>query len=306
MIPLILNFPKHTWNFGDCDQPITVSLMISTFSNRVIGSLRSRARRRRTDVCQLRFYLGLAARRRARLRDPITDGVTVLTVSWDTKEFLEALVHGFRRYTDDPSVRLLVVDNNSTDGTRAYLATQPDIDTVFLKRNIGHGLALDAGIQAATTRFVITLDIDAFPIAHTWIDTLINPLRNGHTLAGGWTGYIHPSYTAIERRYFLAQKYSFAASYNRRIRLPSRRNPKDYDAGELIDFRDDGPHFKVDISGQRGPGALGTVFGGQVYHHFYATRMAAATVADDIARAGVTTEASRAAWDEAIAMYLAN
>ena len=73
------------------------------------------------------------------------------------------------------------------------------------------------------------------------------------------------------------------------------------DVGEEISLRE-APNVRFfDITSQRGPGDVGTVFGDLVYHNFYATRfhgseeetLDGVVAADDPARA----------WDEALERY---
>ncbi|MDC3402547.1 glycosyltransferase, partial [bacterium] len=236
------------------------------------------------------------------MSEPEEAGITVVTVTWNTIRELQVLLRAVAVFTDQP-VHLIVVDNASSDGTQEFLDQHPEIQVIRLRRNWGHGLALDAGVQAARTRFVVTLDVDAFPISSSWLACVIEPLTEGYSLAGAWSsGYVHPCFLAIERRRFLAGKHTFAASYSRRLRLRRRGDPRGWDAGKLITIRDPGPHFRIEATSVRGPSALGTVFGGVVYHHFYSTRLG--TPVEDVIRSGVTREISREAWIEAVGKYL--
>lgn len=274
-----------------------------TILKRAWRSLRFRSKRFAYDVRQALFAGRLTWRRPRRLRDSIDDGVTIVTVSWNTLSQLQTLLRAVDQFTDS-SVKLIVVDNASSDGTAEFLRNRSDLRSIVLKRNWGHGLALDTAVQAARTRFVVTLDVDAFPISGEWLQTVIEPLRSDFTLAGAFSsGYIHPCYMAIERHRFLEAKHTFAASYSRRLRFRRKGLPKGWDAGKLITVRDNGPHYHVDATSVRGPGALGTVFGGVVYHHFYSTRLTGSLTAD-VVRSGVTPEISQEAWREAVARYL--
>jgi hypothetical protein len=267
-------------------------------------SVTFRSRRVRREMGQELFAAWLAGHRRARLRDEVADGVTLVAVSWNSLELLRTMLAAVDRFTVVP-LEILIVDNGSSDGTQEFLTDAAGVSAVLLGHNWGHGLALDAGIQAARTRYVVTLDVDAFPISQGWLDAVIGPLEAGCTLSGALSsGYIHPCFMAVERHRFLADKHTFAASYHRRLRLTRRRGlPRGWDAGKLITLRDRGPHRGIPATSIRGPGALGTVFGEVVYHHFYATRLRG-TPTPDVVRSGVTPEISRAAWDEAVDRYL--
>lgn len=271
---------------------------------RVRRSVAFRSRRARRELAQELFAARLAWRRRARLRDHERDGVTLVVVTWNSAELLLTMLDAVDRFTAEP-LEIVVVDNGSSDETRDVLARRSAVRSLRLRHNWGHGLALDAGVQAARTRYVVALDVDAFPISPGWLSAVIDPLKAGCTLAGALSsGYIHPCFMAMERRRFLADKHTFAPSYHRRLRLTRRRGlPRGWDAGKLITLRDPGPHHAIPATSVRGPGALGTVFGDVVYHHFYATRLTG-TPGPDVLRSGVTPELSRTAWSEAVDRYL--
>ena len=275
----------------------------SELCRRVYSSVRFRTRRFIGDLLQALFFARLAWRRRTLLEGPETDAVTVITVTWNTLEQLRALVRAIEVFSE-PAVHLVVVDNASSDGTAEFLSEHPEIEAIRLKRNWGHGLALDVGVQTARTRFFVALDVDAFPITRDWLERVIPPLTAGYTLAGAWSsGYIHPCFLAMERQRFLVGKHTFAASYSRRLRVRRSGDPKGWDAGKLITLRDSGPHLQIEPTSVRGPGALGTVFGGVVYHHFYSSRLTG-TLTEDVIRSGVTREISHEAWLEAVGKYL--
>lgn len=279
-------------------------MLLREIPRRIGRSLSFRTRRLAYDVRGALLAARLAAARPFRSRDPEVDCVAIITVNWNTSQQLAVLLRAVKRFTPE-GYRIIVVDNASTDDTHEMLKAHPEVTLVKLRRNYGHGPALDIGIHAARCRYIVTLDVDAFPISPNWLATVIDPLKNGYTLAGALSsGYIHPCFAAIERRYFLSRRYTFAASYQRRIRLPNRRLPRGWDVGKSITVLDEGPHFHVEQTAQRGPGALGTVFGDVVYHHFYSSRLTGKTVAPDVIKSGVTPELSVEAWDEAVSRYL--
>lgn len=276
----------------------------TTWVHRAGRSLAFRARRVRYDVLQEFAAASLAVHRKRRLRDTVdADRVTVVIANWNTEAYLRVALRALQMFTS-PEVRVVVVDNASSDASSALLDSLHDVTVVRLERNIGHGLALDTGIQAAGTEYVLVLDVDAFPIDPNWVDAVIDPLRQGCTLAGGVSsGYVHPSYMAIRRSYFLSNRYSFAASYNRRLRLIARRRFGEWDAGQLISILDSGERHLLAPSEIHGPGMLGTVFGGMVYHHFYSTRLYARHQ-DDMIRVGLTPEISDRVWEESVQRFL--
>jgi hypothetical protein len=65
--------------------------------------------------------------------------------------------------------------------------------------------------------------------------------------------------------------------------------------------REEGRLCFFDCTSKRGPGDVGTVFGGLVYHNFYSTRFKA--TGDNVLDGQVAATDAAAAWDEAVERY---
>jgi GT2 family glycosyltransferase len=65
--------------------------------------------------------------------------ITVLTVNYNTLDFLKLLVQSVRTFRARAPTEIMVIDNQSTDGSREWAAAQPDIEAHLLTRNTGHG-----------------------------------------------------------------------------------------------------------------------------------------------------------------------
>ncbi len=218
----------------------------------------------------------VAIGRRSALRAKEVPGVTVVTANWNTLPFLEALVSAVQRHSPE-GTRIVVVDNGSVDGSREFLRSRPDVDSILLPLNVGHGVALDLGVAKARTETIAVLDVDAFPIADNWLDEVEDALAGGKKVCGAYIhrSYIHPCFLVARRQTLLAQGPSLRA----RGRYPKagRRRPGTFlDTGEafcqsLAVRFGSSSHHRVPITSVEGPGLYGTVFGGLLYHNFHAT-----------------------------------
>ena len=68
-------------------------------------------------------------------------GITIVTVSYESLDYLRTTLDAIRRFSP-PDVRVLVIDNNSHDGTRRWLKSA-GVPSVCLRTNLGHGFGLD-------------------------------------------------------------------------------------------------------------------------------------------------------------------
>lgn len=256
-----------------------------------------------------RWRVSLKPRRlmaKLRVLAPLRPGCTVVIVNWNSLDHLRVSVRAVPRMSP-AGTRLIVVDNGSTDGSLDWLRSQK-IRTIALPTNMGHGPALDIGFLSASTEFVLALDVDAFPISPRWLDELTVPLVDGTHVVGAHGGavlgvhvpagtddrrdrdFVHPCCLAMRLRRFVQLAHSF-------MKVPERG----LDVGERIAEIERGHLRYLEPTSFTGPGFLGTVFGGIVYHNFYSTRYRReSTVNID----GVSAEDARRVWRENVALYL--
>lgn len=154
--------------------------------------------------------LTLASRSAARHRR-LEPGCTVVIVNWNT---LRYLVHSVNAVVarSPSSTRILVVDNASADGSQDWVRRHPRAELLALPANVHHGPAMDLGILRCRTRFVVALDVDAFPIRDGWLDSLLAPLCDGAFVSGAGyppdadshvQPYVHACCLAIETARFV-------------------------------------------------------------------------------------------------------
>lgn len=241
----------------------------------------------------------LRARARRRLDRLVPGAATVVTVNWNSWEHLEVLIEVVRRRSP-ASTRIVTVDNGSEDESRARLAERPDVTAVRLPLNLGHELAMDIGVLMAETEFVVALDVDAFPLHDDWLERLLAPLSEGAQVSGARLNreYVHPCCWAMRTARFVERSHSFRSHYVPR----SEGRDASGDVGEEISAAEaPNVHF-FEITSQRGPGDVGTVFGDLVYHNFYATRFSGTS--DQTLDQVVGVDDPRRAWEEALERYV--
>jgi glycosyltransferase involved in cell wall biosynthesis len=240
----------------------------------------------------VRAYRAVASRK------PVRDGITVVTVNYNSLPKVRVLLAALERYTDLP-IDVIVVDNASKDRSREFLRAQRNVRSLMLPLNIGHGFALDLAVLSASTSVVVTFDIDAFPVSPGWLQAVTGPLEHGAAVAGAHLhrAYIHPCFLALRRSDFLDYRLSFAPVG----RCPSPEVPASglyLDAGEAVShilslaYGTKAIH-KIPPTSSIGPGVIGTVFGDIVYHNFYSTH-----------GQGEMGKAGAEAWEKAVRQYV--
>jgi glycosyltransferase involved in cell wall biosynthesis len=241
----------------------------------------------------------LRARARRRLGRLEPGAATIVTVNWSSWQQCEVLIDVVRRRSP-AGTRIIVADNGSEDESRARLAEHPEVKTVKLPVNVGHELAMDVGVLRVETEFVVALDVDAFPLHDDWLERLLAPLSEGAQVSGARLNrdYVHPCCWAMRTARFVGQGHSFRSHY-----VP-RTEDRDAsgDSGEEISTAEAPNLHFFEVTSQRGPGDVGTVFGDLVYHNFYATRFNATS--DQTLDGVVAVDDPARAWEEALERYV--
>jgi hypothetical protein len=244
------------------------------------------------------YVPALRIRARRRLSSLAPGRATIVTVNWNSARYLRVLLDLVEQRSPD-GTEIIVVDNASRDDTRAVVAQHPKAQLVRLPVNVGHEIAMDSGFLLARTEYVVALDVDAFPLHDGWLDELTGALRDGAEVAGARLNrqYVHPCCLAMRTARFVERGHSFRANYVPRTATSDASG----DVGEAISAAEGDRVRFFEVTSQRGPGDVGTVFGDLVYHNFYSTRFRATTAA--VLDVHVTKDAAASAWDEAVARY---
>lgn len=90
--------------------------------------------------------------------------ITIVIPNFNGKEYLSECLVSLETEAQDPQTpefTVLVVDNGSTDGSVSVLTEQwPEVQKIFLPENTGFCHAVNVGIRAAETPYVILLNND--------------------------------------------------------------------------------------------------------------------------------------------------
>ena len=188
----------------------------------------------------------------------------IIMVVHNAREIVQLSTQRTLRHIAGQSARLIVVDNGSRDGVEEWLrvlARRGDIDLIRNDSNSSHGPAIEQAVRQTQSRFIVTLDSDAWPLSPDWLARLRAMLQGNVKSAGILhpRGYVHPSCLMIERETVADLNLSFLKS---RI--------EGLDVGERItrDLLNAG----YEITGMDGPITPGAEYGGIVCHQWYTSR----------------------------------
>lgn len=217
---------------------------------------------------------GRRPRKAVRYRPAAT---TVITVNWNSLSFLKPMLAAVETLSP-AGTEIVVVDNASKDGSPGYLAGRSGVRVVHLPINVGHGIALDLVVPQVRTEYVAILDVDAFPVSPTWLQSSIAALMDGAQVAGAHLhrNFVHPSF--LVTRSAVVHEYGLTFRPVGSLAGLERSAPLFMDVGEALSQRlqikfggGQALHF-FEPTSVKGPGLAGAVFGGLVYHNLYSTQ----------------------------------
>lgn len=121
--------------------------------------------------------------------------VSILLVTWNSREDLPECLRCLRANTDVPGARLVVVDNASTDGTREILREQaPDAELILLDENRGWVRSLNLGISRAPADYYFFLNPDAF-VQPNWLRPLVDAAAASADVGFAASKFLYPNGT---------------------------------------------------------------------------------------------------------------
>ena len=91
--------------------------------------------------------------------------LSIIIVSFNTKKILANCLNYIYPIVKNSQNEIIVIDNNSTDGTKEMLKNQyPRIQTIFNNNNLGFGTANNQGMRIAKGNFFLLLNSDTIAL----------------------------------------------------------------------------------------------------------------------------------------------
>lgn len=116
----------------------------------------------------------------------MTDRLTAVVLTYDRRDLLDVILPSLERQTLR-DLRVLVVDNGSSDGSAAYVRERwPAFDVLEMPHNVGVAAALNRGIAATDSRYVALLNND-LELEPDYLELLVQTL-DAHPEAASATG----------------------------------------------------------------------------------------------------------------------
>lgn len=142
---------------------------------------------------------------------------SIIILTYNKLEYTQKCIESIRKYTPQfGTYEIIVVDNNSTDGTVDWLRRQKDLRVIYNKENMGFPKGCNQGIEISKGNNILLLNNDTI-VTHSWLNNLLNCLYSSEAIGavGPVTNNCSNQQT-IEVSYQTEQEmHNFAREYNK-------------------------------------------------------------------------------------------
>lgn len=152
---------------------------------------------------------------------------SIIILTHNQLDITKQCLNSIRKHTPE-AIELIIVDNNSTDGTVAYLQKQTDLKTIFNEKNLGFAKGCNQGFGVATGDNILFLNNDTV-VTENWLGNMLRLLHSNAKigLVGPVTNYISGpqqipvTYKSLDGLELFAQNHCkwHAGSFTRVMRL---------------------------------------------------------------------------------------
>ncbi len=96
---------------------------------------------------------------------------SIVILTYNKLEYTQKCIDSIRKFTSSGSYEIVIVDNNSTDGTVEWLKAQGDIRTIFNNENMGFPKGCNQGIEISRGNSILLLNNDVI-VTPNWLNNL--------------------------------------------------------------------------------------------------------------------------------------
>ncbi|MDT8717980.1 glycosyltransferase [Clostridium sp. 19966] len=100
---------------------------------------------------------------------------SIIILTYNQLAYTKKCLDSIKKYTQETTYEIIIVDNNSTDGTVEWLKSQKDLITIFNDDNLGFPKGCNLGIENSTGDNILLLNNDVIVTPH-WLENLLDAL----------------------------------------------------------------------------------------------------------------------------------
>lgn len=106
---------------------------------------------------------------------------SIIILTHNKLEYTKLCIESIRKFTPSGQYEIIVVDNNSTDGTIEYLKKQDDLRVIYNNKNLGFPKGCNQGIEIAKGDSILLLNNDTI-VTPNWLNNLDSALYSSEDI----------------------------------------------------------------------------------------------------------------------------
>ncbi|OOC63744.1 glycosyltransferase [Paenibacillus ihbetae] len=154
---------------------------------------------------------------------------SIIILTYNKLDYTIQCIESIRLYTSPGTYEIIIVDNNSTDGTRDWLEQQDDVISILNENNMGFPRGCNQGIDIASGTNILLLNNDVI-VTENWLDNMLNCLYSSNKVGAvscvtnscTYLQEIPVDYTDLESMQAFASQYnskSNPSAWEERLKL---------------------------------------------------------------------------------------
>jgi GT2 family glycosyltransferase len=109
--------------------------------------------------------------------------VAIVILNWNGKNYLKKFLPTVINNSDSPEYKIIIADNNSTDGSINYVKTTfPQVEIISFKSNLGYAKGYALALPKIDTEYYVLLNSDV-EVTPRWIEPLVSLLDKDSSIA---------------------------------------------------------------------------------------------------------------------------
>ncbi|HCT54240.1 MAG TPA: glycosyl transferase, partial [Balneola sp.] len=128
------------------------------------------------------------------MKSPAYD-ISIIIVNYNVKEYLLNLLHSIEKAKNDLKVKIYVIDNASTDGSKEIVPTKfPEIEYIYNENNVGFGKANNQAIKVVDSEFTLLINPDTI-VSEDTLTKMLSHLKSNPEVAAAGCKILNPDGT---------------------------------------------------------------------------------------------------------------
>lgn len=140
---------------------------------------------------------------------------SIVILTYNNLPYTKLCIEGIKKFTPNDSYEIIVVDNNSTDGTVEWLKLLTDLKVIFNSENKGFPAGCNQGINIAKGEAILLLNNDTI-VTPNWLNNMQKALYSSSDI--GAVGPVSNSCSNLQQIHTsyndLNEMLDFASTYN--------------------------------------------------------------------------------------------